>query len=118
MSNVFKRATKSSISNTAGTASTIYTCAANKTAIIVGCLLTNKTSSEVSVHVKLDTSIAGNDDAFLCSGLMIPGNATVELSMGKIVLTHDNTNGDVITAYASQSSAVDVILSLLEDVNS
>ena len=80
-------------------------------------MVCNKTANDVTVTVSLDTTITGNDDASLCSGLTLPGNSTAELSMGKIVLTHDNTNGDIIKAHASAASAVDVILSILEDVN-
>ena len=117
MANDFKRFTKADISNNSSAPSTVYTCATNKTTIIVGCMVCNKTANEVSVTVSLDTTITGNDDVNLCNGLKLPPNSTAELSMGKIILTHDNTNGDIIKAHASAASAVDVILSILEDVN-
>lgn len=117
MANDFKRFTKADISNNSSAPSTIYTCATNKTTIVVGCMVCNKTANDVTVTVTLDTTITGNDDAALCNDLKLPANSTAELSMGKIVLTHDNTNGDIIKAHASAASAVDVILSILEDVN-
>ena len=117
MANDFKRFTKADISNNSGAPSTVYTCATNKTTIVVGCLVCNKTTNDVTVTVSIDTAITGNDDVNLCSGLKLPANSTAELSMGKIVLTHDNTNGDIVKAHASAASAVDVILSILEDVN-
>lgn len=117
MANDFKRFTKANISNNSSSPSTVYTCATNKTAIVVGCLVCNKTANDVTVTVTLDTTITGNDDINFCSGLKLPANSSAELSMGKIVLTHDNTNGDVVKAHASAASAVDVLLSILEDVN-
>ena len=117
MANDFKRFTKADISNNSSAPSTVYTCATNKTTIVVGCLVCNKTANDVTVTVLIDTTITGNDDVNLCSALKLPANSSAELSMGKIVLTHDNTNGDVVKAHASAASAVDVILSILEDVN-
>ena len=117
MANDFKRFTKANISNSSSSPSTVYTCATNKTAIVVGCMVCNKTANDVTVTVTLDTTISGQDDARLCDALKLPANSTAELSMGKIVLTHNNTNGDAIKAFASAASAVDVILSILEDVN-
>ena len=116
MANDFKRATASDISSNSGSPTTIYSCATNKTSIIIGALLVNKTANPVLTSVLLDTTIVGNDDAYLCYNLEIPPNSSVELSMGKIVLTHNNTNGDSIVAHCSASSAVDIILSILEDV--
>ena len=117
MANTFLRKTASNISNNSGSPTTIYTCATNKTSIIIGCLLTNKTANEVTASVLLDTAISGDADAYLCFDLQLPPKSSAELSMGKVVLTHDNSNGDVIKAHASAASAVDVILSILEDVN-
>ena len=33
------------------------------------------------------------------------------------MITHDGSNGDVVKAYASAASAIDIHLSVLEDVN-
>ena len=63
--NTFKRLTKQNISNNSGSPSTIYTAATNKTSIVIGCLLCNKLSSQVTASVYIDTAISGNDDVFL-----------------------------------------------------
>jgi len=117
MANTFLRKTKSGLT-TSGSPTSLYTCASSKSSIIIGFVLTNKTTSDATVHAYIDTAISGNEDAFLCHNLNVPASSTVELSMGKVVVTHDGSNGDVIKAYASTGSAIDVTLSILEDVNS
>ncbi len=118
MANDFKRETKSGLSNNSGSPTSLYTCASSKSSIIIGFTLTNKTTNDVTVHAYIDTAISGDEDAFLCHNLTVPASSTVELTMGKVVLTHDGSNGDVVKAYASAASAIDVVLSILEDVNS
>ena len=54
--NTFKRLTKQNISNNSGSPSTIYTAATNKTSIVIGCLLCNKLSSQVTASVYIDTA--------------------------------------------------------------
>ena len=49
-----KRFTKASLSNSSGSPTTVYSAASNKTSIIIGCLLVNKTTSDVTVHVYND----------------------------------------------------------------
>lgn len=115
--NTFKRFTKASLSNNSGSPTTVYSAASNKTSIIIGCLLVNKTTTDATVHVYNDTAISGDADTFICHNLTVPRSSTVELSLGKVVITHDGSNGDVVKAYASAASAIDIHLSVLEDVN-
>ena len=115
--NTFKRLTKENINNNSGSPSTIYTAATNKTSIVIGCLLCNKLSSQVTASVYIDTAISGNDDVFLVKDLVIPANTSTELVLGKVIMTHDNTNGDVLKAYSNTASAIDILASVLEDVN-
>ena len=117
MANTFLRKTKSSLP-LVGAPVSLYTCASSKSSIIIGFTLCNKTTSDATVTAYIDTAISGEEDANICFGLNVPANSTVELTMGKVVVTHDGSNGDVIKAYASTASAIDVILSILEDVNS
>lgn len=115
--NTFKRFTAGDISNNPASPDTIYTCATNVTSIVIGCLVCNKLSSQVTVSVYIDTAISGNDDAFLVKDLAIPANTSTELVLGKVIMTHNNVNGDVLKAYSNTANAVDVTVSVLEDVN-
>ena len=115
--NTFKRETKANIGNGIGNETTIYTVPSGKTSIVVGILITNKSSSEVDVTMRIVTGIAGQDNVELVSALKLYANTSTELILGKVVLTHDSTNGDEIRAYTDASNAVDITFSLLEDVN-
>jgi len=113
--NTFKRFTAGDISNDPASPDTVYTCATNVTSIVIGCLVCNKLSSEVTVSVYIDTAIS--DNSFLVKDLVIPANTSTELVLGKVIMTHNNVNGDVLKAYSNTASAVDVTVSVLEDVN-
>ena len=113
--NTFKRFTAADISNDPASPDTIYTCATNVTSIVIGCLVCNKLSSQVTVSVYIDTAIS--DNSFLVKDLVIPANTSTELVLGKVIMTHNNVNGDVLKAYSNTASAVDVTVSVLEDVN-
>lgn len=116
MANNFNRATKANIGNGSGNESIVYTVPTNSKSVLTGCLICNKTSSNVTVHLRIDTSITDNDDVSLLHGVKVFGNSSSEISFGKIVLKHDNSNGDVIKAYTDADNAVDITLSLLESV--
>ena len=115
--NTFKRITKSNIGNGIGSETTVYSVPSGKTSIVIGVLITNKSTNEVDVTLRIDTSIAGQDDVDLLSAVKVYPKTSTELILGKLVLSHDTTNGDVVKAYASAASAIDITFSFLEDVN-
>lgn len=115
--NTFKRATAESISENSSLPTTLYTCPASVTSILIGILLCNKLSSEVTASVYIETTIATDDNAFVVKDLVIPANTSTELVLGKIVMTHNNVNGDVLKAYCNTLNAVDATVTILEDVN-
>lgn len=115
--NTFKRITKANIGMGSGSQTTIYTVPSGKTSIVIGILVTNKTSNEVDVTLSIDTAIAGQDDVDLLSAVKVYPHTSTEVILGKLVLNHDTTNGDVVKAYASVASAIDITFSFLEDVN-
>ena len=115
--NTFKRITKADIGNGIGNETTVYSVPSGKTSIVIGILVTNKTSSEVDFSMRVETSIVGQDNVELVSAMKTYPNTTTELILGKLVLNHDTTNGDVVKAYASAASSIDVTFSFLEDVN-
>lgn len=115
--NVFKRVTRANVSNSAGSPTSLYTVPTSQSSILIGCLLTNKNTGSITGNIKINTAIVGEDDVMIVSDISIPGKSSIELVMGKIVVTNDGTNGDVIEAWSNTASAMDITLSVLEDVN-
>jgi len=118
MANDFKRICTPSISNSSN--STIYAVPNNSGAavesIVIGITAANKTSSGVTIDIFIDNE-DGSNDVYIVKGASIPAGASLEVMAGnKLVLQNDGTNGDNLEALASASSAVDVTVSVLEDV--
>ena len=118
MANDFKRICTPSISNSSN--STIYAVPNNSGAavesIVIGITAANKTSSGVTIDIFLDNE-DGSNDVYIVKGASIPAGASLEVMSGnKLVLMNDGTNGDNLEALASAGSAVDVTVSVLEDV--
>ena len=118
MANDFKRICTPSISNSSN--STIYAVPNNSGAavesIVIGITAANKTSSGVTIDIFIDNE-DGSNDVYIVKGASIPAGASLEVMAGnKLVLQNDGTNGDNLEALASAGSAVDVTVSVLEDV--
>lgn len=122
MANDFKRFTASSLSNNTGaSADAVYTVPAGSGAsalesIVIGITIANTTTSDRTFDLFLD-NYTGSDDVYLAKGVTIPANTTVEFMQGnKIVLQNSGSAGDVLRASADAGSALDVAVSVLEDV--
>ena len=118
MANDFKRICTPSISNSSN--STIYAVPNNSGAavesIVIGITAANKTSSGVTIDIFIDNE-DGSNDVYIVKGASIPAGASLEVMSGnKLVLMNDGTNRDNLEALASAGSAVDVTVSVLEDV--
>ena len=118
MANDFKRFCTPNISNSSN--STIYAVPNNSGAavesIVIGITAANKTSSGVTIDIFIDNE-DGSNDVYIVKGASIPAGASLEVMSGnKLVLMNDGTNGDNLEALASAGSAVDVTVSVLEDV--
>jgi hypothetical protein len=100
MANTFKNYTSASV----GTgATTTYTVPSSTTAVMIGCNLSNKTTSQVAV----DVQCAG---VYLVQGAPIPANSALSVLDGKIIL--ETTDTVVVTS--NTASSTDVIVSVLE----
>lgn len=100
MANTFKNYTSASV----GTgATTTYTVPSSTTAVMIGCNLSNKTTSQVAV----DVQCAG---VYLVKGAPIPANSALSVLDGKIIL--ETTDTVVVTS--NTASSTDVIVSVLE----
>jgi hypothetical protein len=122
MANDFKRFTAADLTNNTGaSADAVYTVPAGSGAsalesIVIGITISNKTTSDRTFDLFLD-NYTGSDDVYLAKGVSIPANTTVEFMQGnKIVLQNSGSAGDVLRASADAGSALDVAVSVLEDV--
>jgi hypothetical protein len=123
MANDFKRNTVASVtdSQTGASADAVYTvpAGAGSTAlesIVIGINLCNKTASNITGSIFLD-NFSGSNDVYIAKDLVIPAKTTVEIMQGnKIVLQNNGTTGDVIRVETNTATALDVTLSVLEDV--
>ena len=118
MANDFKRICTPSISNSSN--STIYAVPNNSGAavesIVIGITAANKTSSGVTIDIFIDNE-DGSNDVYIVRNASIPAGASLEVMSGnKLVLQNDGSNGDNLEALASAGSAVDITVSVLEDV--
>ena len=95
MANTFKVVTFAAEPNSAGTPYTVYTAASSTTTVILGLILTNIHTSQITAEVELvsDTANRGgannvtNGTAFLVKDIPIPVGSSVELLAGnKVVL--------------------------------
>ena len=119
MANDFKRIATPNISNSSNT--TIYAVPAGSGSaalelIVIGITCANKTTSGVTVSIFIDNE-DGSNDVFIVKNATIPAGASLEVMSGnKLVLQNDGSNGDNLEALASAASAVDITVSVLEDV--
>ena len=100
MNSTFKKETASSV----GTSEvTLYTVPADTTTVIIGFLLANKLSSLVTVDITLGGVSFGKD-------IPVPTGSTLSALDGKVVME----TGDEMKVTASEASAIDVYLSIME----
>lgn len=109
MANIFKSYTEASV----GTSTTsVYTVGAGKTAVVIGCNLSNRTGDLINASLLINKSVAsGLDDVYLIRNIPIPNGSSFEFNGGnKIILEA----GDAIDVVSDTASSVDVIISVLE----
>ena len=113
MANTFKLVTKAGVTS----ADVIYTVASSTTTDVLGIMLGNTTTSQVTATVTLDTntgSRAGNNDESnqaveLVTNAPIPSGSSLELLAGNKVVM-ETTDALKLTA----SGATDITVSIME----
>tara|TARA_R100000742_G_C4234126_1_gene55075 strand:- start:304 stop:663 length:360 start_codon:yes stop_codon:yes gene_type:complete len=117
MANTFKVVTFAAEPASAGTAYTMYTTPSSTTTVVIGLILTNIHTSQVTAEVELvsDTSGGGrgatNTTAFLAKDVPIPVGASLELlSGGKVILE----TTDVLKIDCSVADKLSGTLSIME----
>jgi len=123
MANDFKRFTFPSVTTSTGASgSAVYSVPAGSgsaalESIIIGITLSNKTSTGVTASVFLDHLSGSGSDVFIVKDATIPAGSSLEIMSGnKIVVQNNGTTGDVIRVSSGTATAVDAIISVLEDV--
>ena len=108
MANTFKLKTKAGVT----TLATVYTVPSSTTAVVLGMMIGNTTSSAITSTVTLSSDTSDtetNADVKLITTAPIPGNSTLELLSGNKIVMQTT---DYIRVYGS--GAVDVTLSIME----
>lgn len=85
------------------TGATLYTVPASTTGVIIGLNLANKTTSAVTASVQLGTT-------YIIKDAPIPAGSALSILDGKIIAE----TTEVVTVTASANTAVDALLSVLE----
>ena len=122
MANDFKRFAKPSVGTSTGaSADAVYTVPAGAgssalESIIIGITLANKTSTGVTASVFLDNE-DGSNDVFIVKDAIVPAGSSLEIMSGnKLVVQNDGSNADVVRISCGTGSALDAIVTVLEDV--
>ena len=108
MANTFKLKTKAGVT----TLATVYTVPGSTTAIVLGLMIGNTTSSGITSTVTLSSDTSDtetNADVELITNAAIPGNSTLEIMAGNKIVMQAT---DYLRVYGS--GAVDVTLSIME----
>ena len=122
MANDFKRYTKASCTTSTGaSADAVYTVPSTNSVametVVIGIYLTNKTANGVTASVFLDTHAGTSTDVYLLKDATIPAGSALEVvSGGKVVLQSTGSAHDVIRVSCGTATALDAVVSVLEDV--
>ena len=117
MANTFKVVTFAAEPNAAGTPYTVYTTPSSTTTVVIGLILTNIHTSQVTTEVELVSTTSGggraatNRTAFLANDVPIPVGSSLELlSGGKVILE----TTDAIQIDCSVADKISGTLSIME----
>ena len=114
MANTFKVKTNDAMPTSAGTPLTLYTVPSSTTTDILGLMLCNVHTSQVTASVQLvsDTSdTETNQTVLLVKDIPIPVGSTVELLSGNKVVMQTT---DVLKIDCSVAAKIDAALSIME----
>ena len=114
MANTFKVKTNDAMPSSAGTPLTLYTVPSSTTTVILGLMLCNVHTSQVTAGVQLvsDTSdTETNQTVLLVKDIPIPVGSTVELLSGNKVVMQTT---DVLKIDCSVAAKIDAALSIME----
>ena len=114
MANTFKVKTNDAMPSSAGTPLTLYTVPSSTTTVILGLMLCNVHTSQVTASVKLESDTSDtetNADVLLVKDIPIPVGSTVELLSGNKVVMQTT---DVLKIDCSVAAKIDAALIIME----
>ena len=114
MANTFKVKTNSAMPTSAGTPLTLYTVPSSTTSVVLGLMLCNIHTSQVTADGQLvsDTSdTETNETVFLAKDIPIPAGSSIELLAGNKVVMQTT---DVLKIDCDTSAKIDATLSIME----
>ena len=114
MANTFKIKTNAAMPSSAGTPLALYTVPSSTTSIVLGLILTNIHTSDVTVSVVLSSDTSDtetNEDVYLAKAVSLPVGSSLELlAGGKVVMQ----TTDIIKVDCSVTAKADAALSIME----
>ena len=114
MANTFKVKTNDAMPTNAGQPLALYTVPSSTTTVILGLMLCNVHTSQVTASVKLESDTSDtetNADVLLVKDIPIPVGSTVELLSGNKVVMQTT---DVLKIDCSVAAKIDAALSIME----
>tara|TARA_R100000234_G_scaffold97047_1_gene65382 strand:+ start:155 stop:505 length:351 start_codon:yes stop_codon:yes gene_type:complete len=114
MANTFKVKTNAAMPTSAGTPLTLYTVPGSTTSVVLGLMLCNVHTSQVTADVQLvsDTSdTETNETVLLAKDVPIPVGSSIELLAGNKVVVQAT---DIIKIDCNVAGKIDATLSLME----
>lgn len=109
MANTFKNASLANVNHSAMT--TLYTCPASTTAIILGLAITNKTDAAVTATVDFVDTSDSSAVRKLLNEVSIPANTTLEVFAGQKYVLEET---DILKIQAGTASSLDAVLGLMQ----
>lgn len=112
MANTFTKTTKSSLSTsdvTSSASTDVVTAGGTATLIVLSILISNKIGTSANANVYVVTTTG--DDVFLIKNAPIPAGSSLEIISGNKVIINSS---DVIRASSDTSSALDIVVSYLQ----
>ena len=107
MANTFKNEVFNGSNTTASTDMNVYTVGSSTTTVVIGLVLANTTSSQITVSIKLN---AGSI-VYLAKNIPIPSGSSFEYMGGnKIVME----TGNSLIVQASAANSLDTVASIME----
>lgn len=107
MANTFKLVTDTAVGTSAAT---VYTCPASTATTVIGLSLANIISASITADIQVENN--DGDNIYIVKAAPIPiGGALVAIGGDQKLVLNEN---DVLKVTASDTSSVDVALSILE----
>ena len=114
MANTFKLKTNAAMPASSGTPLTLYTGKSSTTTVLIGLMLCNVHTSQVTVDIVLESNTSdteSNETVKLADNVPIPAGSSLELLAGNKVIMQAT---DVLKIDCSVTAKIDATLSIME----